>query len=549
MSPELSIILLTMALRVVETVGKTTGAIASLKARLRRVEFATPYSIVCGGLLVACVMVGLCAMVLYQSRQDALERASGTSRNVALIAERDIERNFELYALSLQAVVDGLNQADVMALPPHLRHQVLFDRAATAKDLGSILVLDASGNIVIDSGSDIPRKGNFSDRKYFTIQRDNPNVGLYVSDPYQSRLRNSSPSIALSRRLSHPDGSFAGIVLLSVNLEYFRLLLAGLSLGPHGAVSLIGRDGIMIMRQPYDPRTPGRDISKASTFRRFVSAAEGSFSDTASIDGVRRLYFFRNFPDLPLIIMVAEAEQDIYAAWRRRALTMGTLMVGFGMAFVGVSFLFGAQLRRRMRAESELQLLARTDGLTGLHNRRTLGEILDQEWRRARRTRSVFSLLFVDIDRFKAYNDTYGHQAGDDALAAVARCIGENIRRPVDSAARYGGEEFVVVLPDTPPAGASLIAERIRSAISDLAIEHAGSEYGRVTASIGAASWTPERDDDVTAMIKAADEALYNAKATGRNKVAPVPGMTDMLSRMRHAGIIPRKHGQDRRAP
>ncbi|WP_259460851.1 diguanylate cyclase [Paraburkholderia sp. BL23I1N1] len=473
-----------------------------------------------GGVIVALVMIGLCATVLYQGRVDALDRARETSHNLALIAQRDIERNFELYALSLQAVVDGMSQPDVLALPPHLRREVLFDRAATAKYLGSMLVLDASGNIVIDSASDIPRKGNFADRSYFTIQRDRPNAGLYISAPFKSRLRNGVPSIALSRRLSHPDGSFAGIVLIAINLEYFHNLFAGLSLGSHGSVALIGKDGVMIMRQPYDVHIIGRDISQASTFRHFVSAPEGSFGETASIDGVRRLYSFKNFPDLPLIVMVAEADQDIYAAWRERALTIGSLMVAFGLGFVALSFVLGAQLRRRMRAESELEMLARTDGLTGLHNRRTLGEILEEEWRRARRTRNVFSLLFVDIDRFKAYNDTYGHQAGDDALAAVARCISENIRRPADSAARYGGEEFIVVLPDTPPAGASLIAEKIRLAISELGIEHAGSEYGRVTASIGTASWAPEQDGSVTAVIKAADEALYNAKATGRNKVS-----------------------------
>ncbi|RKE23942.1 diguanylate cyclase [Paraburkholderia sp. BL23I1N1] len=481
----------------------------------------SPYGIVFGGVLIALAMVGLCTIVLYESRLDALERARETSRNVALIAQRDIERNFELYALSLQAVVDGMQQPDVLALPPHLRRELLFDRATTARYLGSMLVLDASGNIVIDSASDTPRKGNFADRSYFTVQRDNPNVGLYISDPYESRLRGGLPSIALSRRLSHPDGSFAGIVLIAVNLEYFHNLFAGLALGPHGAVSLIARDGAMVMRQPYDVHTIGRNIRNASTFRRFLSEPEGSFSDTASIDGVRRLYYFRNFPDLPLIIMVAEAEQDIYAAWRKRALTIGSLMVVFGLGFIALSAVLSAQLRRRMRAESELQMLARTDGLTGLNNRRTLGEILEQEWRRARRTHSVFSLLFIDIDRFKAYNDTYGHQAGDDALAAVARCIGDHIRRPADSAARYGGEEFIVVLPDTPASGATGVAEKIRSAISELGIEHAGSEYGRVTASIGTASWDPEQDSDVTAMIKAADEALYDAKATGRNKVSP----------------------------
>ncbi|WP_250479278.1 MULTISPECIES: sensor domain-containing diguanylate cyclase [unclassified Caballeronia] len=484
-----------------------------------RARSSTPNVIVLCGTLIALLMVALCALVLYQGRVDALDRARDTSRNLALLAERDIERNFELYELSLQAVVEGVERDDVMSLPPRLRNDVLFDRAATARDLGSILVLDENGKIIIDSGSLVPRPGDFVDRGYFTVQRDRPDAGLYISGPYASRLRGGAPSIALSRRLSRPDGSFAGVAMLAINLEYFRNLFAGLSLGPHGAVSLINHDGLMIMRQPFDPRVIGRDISQADTFKKFRAAEQGSFSETSSIDGRRRLYYFRNFPNLPLIIMVAEGEEDIYAAWRRRAIIIGSSMGVLAIGFIALSFVLAAQFRRRMRAESELQLLARTDGLTGLHNRRTLGEILDQEWRRARRTRSLFSLLFVDIDRFKAFNDAYGHQAGDDALAAVARCIGDNIRRPVDTAARYGGEEFVVVLPDTPADGAAKIAEKIRAAISDLSIEHAGSEFGRVTASIGLASWRPERDDDVSALIRAADEALYDAKARGRNRI------------------------------
>ncbi|CAE6827257.1 hypothetical protein R69749_05375 [Paraburkholderia domus] len=494
--------------------------IARLAGSVRQKLGASSLVVAACGAMIAIVMVGLCAVSLYQGRLDAQDHTRDTLRDIALIAQRDIERNLELYELSLQAVVDGLQQADVMGLPPRLRREVLFDRAASAKYLGSMPVLDESGNIVIDSGSDTRRYGNFADRPYFIVQRDHPDAGLYISDPYESRLRSGSPSIALTRRLSHADGSFAGIVLLAVNLEYFHALFAGLSLGPHGSMSLIGRDGVMIMRQPYDPRIIGRNISGASTFRRFMSAPEGSFSETASIDGIRRLYWFQNFPHAPLILMVAAAEQDFYAAWWRRALTIGLLMLAFGASFVGLSVLLGVQLRRRMRAESELQLLARTDGLTGLNNRRSLGEILDLEWRRAKRTRSVMSLLFVDIDRFKAYNDTYGHQAGDDALAAVARCVSESIRRPADTAARYGGEEFVVVLPDTAASGASEIAERIRNAICECAIEHAGSEYGRVTASIGVVSRVPLTKDDLTAAIKAADEALYNAKATGRNRVS-----------------------------
>ncbi|MEX3959705.1 diguanylate cyclase [Trinickia sp. EG282A] len=479
-----------------------------------------PHAIVAAGVITAFFMVAICAVSLYQSRLDAMARARDTSRNLAIIAERDIERNFELYALSLDAVVDGINDPEVMQSSPRLRREVLFDRAATATYLGSVLVLDATGEVIIDSGSDVPRKANFADRMYFTVHRDNPNVGVYVSDPYYSRLRGGSPSIALSRRISRPDGSFAGVVMVAIQLDYFHHLFAGLSLGPHGSVALIGRNGAMIMRQPYDVHVIGRNIRNASTFRHFVSEPEGSFSDISTIDSVQRLYYFKNFPHLPLIIMVADAHADIYAAWRRRAITIGSLIAAFAVAFIGLSFALGAQLQRRMRAESELAMLARTDGLTGLNNRRTLGEILEHEWRRARRTRSVFSLLFVDVDQFKAYNDTYGHQAGDDALTAIAKCISENIRQPADSAARYGGEEFVIVLPDTTPEGAAPIAEKIRTAISDLSIEHTGSEYGRVTASIGAAAWTPDEDTDVTAVIHAADQALYRAKATGRNKVA-----------------------------
>ena len=480
----------------------------------------TPANIIAGALVIASFMVSVCGVAVIQSRGDALERARENSRNVAIIAERDIERNFELYDLSLQAVIDGIHDPDVMALDPRVRRLALFDRAASASYLGSVLVLDETGRVVLDSLSDTLPDLNFSDRQYFTVQRDNSNVGMFVSDPYYSRLRHGSPSLALSRRISRPDGSFGGIALVAVQLDYFHDLFSGLQLGRHGSMALIRDNGIMVMRQPYDPAVIGRDISKASTFRRFKMAPEGSFSDKSTIDGVRRLYYFKHLRNLPLMIMVAQAESDIYAAWKRRTIVIGALMATFALAFVGLASILAAQLRRRMRAESELALLARIDGLTGLNNRRTLGEILEQEWRRARRTRSVFSLLFVDVDRFKAFNDRYGHQAGDDALAAVARCIGENLRRPADSAARYGGEEFLVVLPDTAQQGALAIAENIRAAISALGIEHEASEFGCVTASIGAAAWTPDTDGDISAVIRAADRALYDAKMTGRNKVA-----------------------------
>lgn len=270
---------------------------------------AAPITIVVIGIAVACALMGLCVLQLFQSRTDALERASETSRNLGLIVERDIQRNFELYDLSLQAVIDGLKRPDVMNAPPSVRRAVLFDNAMTARFLGSMLVLDADGNIVLDSATDVPRRGNFADRKYFTVHRDHPDVGLYVSDPFASRLRGGALSIGLTRRISNPDGSFAGVVLIALNLEYFHQLFAGLSLGQHGSMSLIRDDGVMVMRQPYDAQTIGRDVSRGATFGRFQAARDGVFSEKSSLDGVRRLYYFRHLPKLPLIVMVAEAEQ------------------------------------------------------------------------------------------------------------------------------------------------------------------------------------------------------------------------------------------------
>ncbi|WP_396331738.1 diguanylate cyclase [Burkholderia anthina] len=494
-----------------------SGLSGRTAARLRRLLL--PHLIFYSGLLIALLLLLLCGIVLYEGRIDALDRARTTQQNIALMASWDIERNIELYSLSLDAVVEGENDPEVVRLPMAMRRQVLFDRATTAKYLGGIYVLNAKGDISVDGKSDVPRKANFANEPYFAVHRDHPDIGLYVSDPYHSRLRGGSPSIALSRRITRPDGSFGGVAVMSIRLEYFQNLFSRLTLGDRGSVALINTDGLMLARQPYDPTIVGRDIRRASTFRQFMTANEGSFLDTASIDGVQRMYVFRHLDHLPLIIMVARSEADIFAAWYDRAIPIGSAMAVLALGFVGLSLLLDVQLRKRHRAETELQALARTDGLTGLDNRRMLDVTLAREWRRAARSQHALSLLFVDVDHFKRYNDTQGHQAGDDALSAVGRCIAGCLRRPADYAARYGGEEFVVVLPDVDTNGAVSIAETIRTGILDLGIRHDADTSGRLTASIGVTTCYPERDDSIQAALKLADDALYRAKERGRNQI------------------------------
>ncbi len=168
----------------------------------------------------------------------------------------------------------------------------------------------------------------------------------------------------------------------------------------------------------------------------------------------------------------------------------------------------------------QLKLLATTDGLTGLTNRRAFDDALERELARSRRTGESVSLLLADVDRFKAYNDIYGHQAGDDVLRKVGECLKGALRRPGDVAARYGGEEFVVILPGTDEDGAFFIADAFREALFDLGVVHTGGDKGVVTASVGLATFT-ERDGglNATELVRRADEALYNAKGAGRDRV------------------------------
>jgi two-component system chemotaxis family response regulator WspR len=168
----------------------------------------------------------------------------------------------------------------------------------------------------------------------------------------------------------------------------------------------------------------------------------------------------------------------------------------------------------------ELQRLTHSDGLTGLSNRRYLDQYLSAEWRRGMRDKSGLGFLMIDVDNFKAYNDTYGHVAGDEVLKQVAHTVESCLGRSSDLAARFGGEEFAVVLPGASAGGLRLVAEKIRLAIEGLGIPHAGSASGAVTISIGAAMIVPSASEPVTTLIEAADVGLYRAKRDGKNQVA-----------------------------
>jgi diguanylate cyclase (GGDEF)-like protein len=171
-------------------------------------------------------------------------------------------------------------------------------------------------------------------------------------------------------------------------------------------------------------------------------------------------------------------------------------------------------------ANRALHALALQDALTGLSNRRHFDRALDQEFRRSVRAGIPLGMILLDVDKFKQFNDLYGHQAGDACLQAIARSIPPLLNRPGDIAARYGGEEIALLLPGTTLAGARGLAERVAFAVRKLAIPHAGSAHSIVTISAGVEAFVPVRDVDTAALlVEHADLALYAAKRAGRDTV------------------------------
>lgn len=164
--------------------------------------------------------------------------------------------------------------------------------------------------------------------------------------------------------------------------------------------------------------------------------------------------------------------------------------------------------------------LAERDGLTGLYNRRIFDDYVLRVWRQSRRESTSIEIIFIDIDYFKIYNDLYGHQHGDDCLRRVAQTIARCAKRPLDFCARYGGEEFVLVLFGPPSDYGRSVPEQIRREIADLAIPHEGSSVANcVTVSVGVALASPESGRSLAGAIQVADEALYEAKRLGRNRI------------------------------
>lgn len=479
-------------------------------------------------LFIAVVCLCLCGLLylqLEQSRRHDLALAQVASSNLTRAMAQQAEDTFMQADLVLTSLADWI-QVDGFDAAQMSRLQQTFARRVQAlSQLHAIFLFDQKGQWVVTSFKDLPKDGGVADREYFLYHQQNASTVAHIGPAIHSR-ENGEWIIPVSKRVNDKDGHFQGVLLAGIKMSYFDQFFKSFSIDDDGSIFLALTDGTLLARRPFVESQIGQSLAKGEIFGKHL---EGAISGNAIIesvlDGKIRLHGFRQLEAYPLVVSAASSRDSILKAWYATAFQSSFIvaLVVLGVGLFGWVFVrqvrLGEQVEADLRkAQEALKLIATHDSLTGLGNRRLFEQALDIEFGRGIRQPNSLSLIMLDIDYFKRYNDAYGHVAGDHCLAQVAQAVKDCCLRKADLAVRYGGEEFAVLLPDTDIQGAVLVAEQIRNSVMARNISHSGSPNGFVTVSLGCYSFIPTRLDSIEVFIERADAALYKAKHSGRNR-------------------------------
>jgi diguanylate cyclase (GGDEF)-like protein len=474
------------------------------------------------------VLCGGCLSVLLQSRLELVHRADMMARNILLLADQTVEVEVRRYDLGLLDVLSDLHNLPLRTGGGIPAGSALFGGPALRESIGDIIVLDAHGRVLDSSRPDLT--GQYAAvLPSIVLAPGAGTAGLSVSTMILGNGRR--PLIALTRWCSAGACGQANAVVAVLPMAWIEGVFQGLVLGRDGAIALTDGSGTLLARQPELPLSIGRRFVPQSIITRIHGGDVLSFRKRSLLNGRPCRVTAGWVGGLPLLVFVSISNEEILRGWSHLVFVILVAVVLLAGGLVALTLLLAREVHRKMKvdqqlvsANARLAELALTDGLTGLLNRRGFDETLAREWRRCHRNGKPISLLMLDADHFKSYNDRFGHQAGDGVLRALGTCILAHIRRPGDVAARYGGEEFTVVLPDTDLGGAAQVAEAIRAGVEALAIPHAeGSPIAVITVSIGVSFASPGSAATADDLLAAADAALYESKASGRNRVTPRP--------------------------
>lgn len=498
--------------------------------------------------LVCVSLVVTDGWLMWNARQIQLRDAEIETSNLASALARQASDSLKKADTVLLDLVERL-QVDGYSAPQLLRLQGLMRQHVYEQaELHGLFAYDSEGNWLTNSFGEIPPGANNADREYFAYHRQHPDDhGAHVGRPVRSRTTGDWV-IPLSRRLEDAEGNFAGVALATISIDFFRQFYATFDIREHGTINLVLNDGTVLVRSPYTEAAVGSSIFRGQIFSRLLPhSPSGTQMLPSIVDGVERLYSYRQIQGYPLVVIAALAERDILADWRED--TWRQLLVVILLA--ALLALFGFYLLRLIKQgqKTEIELMATRDALrafnrrleqqaledelTRLANRRRFIRALSDEFARAARSQKPLALVLFDVDYFKQYNDIYGHSAGDECLRNVAEVIRGGQKRPADLAVRYGGEEFCLLLPETDAQGALQVAEQTRLALGELGLAHAGSPRRRLSLSAGVHACQPSPDSGAEGgperLIQCADKALYAAKAAGRDRVVLYDDQVEQL--------------------
>jgi diguanylate cyclase (GGDEF)-like protein len=484
--------------------------------------------------MVCITLVATYGWLAWNARDVQLHDAEVETSNLSAALSRQASDTIKkadtiLVALVDRLYADGRNARHLEVLRPLLTRHV-----TELAELQGLFIYDRDGRWLLTSFSRTPANASNTDREYFIYHRMHPeDDGPHIGYPVRSRTTGEW-IIPVSRRLNDAAGNFDGVVLATISIEYFQQFYRNFDVRGKGAISLSLIDGTMLVRHPFKEGATGSSLASSPIFHDLIKQnAQGSVMAVSVFDGTERLYSYRRLDSYPLVITVALAKKDVLVEWRSDTWQQFIVVCVLAVLLALLGFHLIRQIKRGLQVETELvatrdalrafnkrlEKLAMEDELTGLANRRRFMGALEEELQRAARHGRPIALLMLDVDYFKQYNDIYGHSAGDDSLRRVAQAIRSGQKRAADLAARYGGEEFCVLLPETDVEGARTVATQLGTTIAALEIEHDGCPWGRLTISAGVHACVPDVSTTASAMIQKADEALYEAKKHGRNRV------------------------------
>jgi diguanylate cyclase (GGDEF)-like protein len=461
---------------------------------------------------------GLVGHSLHESRQQYEAQARAEAASAVRALQSEIESLLARIDLALQVVGREHERRLAEGRPDALAVSLAAVAVQDSQpDFDVLRVADATGRVVAGSDAAAGTAVGIGNRAAFGRLRDDPAIRALLDGPTESPVSRRRV-LLVARRLSFPDGSFAGAAFAEVPIERIAKMLESAAVGPLGTAALRTQSLALVARHPAVPdERAGSAFALGSLGPQLAEGRlAGTFVERCPIDGREGVHAFRRLGAFGLVATVGQAPEDFLGHFRRDALAMIVEAVSLGVLAIGAAVMIHRSWRRQQRATRELARQARTDGLTGLANRRRFFELAEAELARAERYRSKLSVLMIDIDHFKEVNDAYGHSTGDQVLRELgALCTG--VLREVDTVGRVGGEEFAILLPETDLAAAREVAERLRAAVAAHRVQRPEGLPVAITVSIGVAASEPGRNLDT--LMSRSDSALYEAKRSGRNRV------------------------------